>query len=73
MLQAQEACGVLEIDGALDQIYKLDTELVEVRRSANEGQLRPLPGETVSYARRHARTLVCAKKHSLLFYLNQIG
>lgn len=46
--KSEEAYGSLEIDSALDQLVTLDTELVEVKRSAQQGQLRPLPGETVS-------------------------
>jgi len=46
--KSEEAYGSLEIDSALDQLFTLDSELVEVRRWAQQGQLRPLPGETVS-------------------------
>ena len=44
--KSEEAYGSLEIDSALDQLFTLDSELVEVRRWAQQGQLRPLPGET---------------------------
>ncbi|CAH1788698.1 unnamed protein product [Owenia fusiformis] len=43
---AQDACVSLEIDGALDQIENLEKELDEVKRGANAGNLKPLPGET---------------------------
>ena len=46
--KAQEACGTLEIDGALDQVRLLGRELEEIKRTAASGGLVPLPGETVS-------------------------
>ena len=45
--QAQEVCGSLEIDSAIDIIKTLAKELVEAKREANQGQLFPLPGQTV--------------------------
>lgn len=48
MLQAQEACGPLEIDNALSMVRKLEKDVQETKASAEEGRLRPLPGETVS-------------------------
>ncbi|XP_071140342.1 talin-1-like isoform X1 [Mytilus edulis] len=44
--KSEEAYGSLEIDSALDQLQTLDSEMIEVKRSAQHGQLRPLPGET---------------------------
>jgi talin len=46
--KAQEACGSLEIDGALDQVHSLERDIDMIRVSARNGQLAPLPGETVS-------------------------
>ena len=46
--KAQEACGSLEIDGALDQLHALENELEAIKRAAVTGQLMPLPGESVS-------------------------
>ena len=47
--KAQEACGSLEIDGALFKVRKLEKDLEEVRKTAHRGNLVPLPGETVSH------------------------
>ncbi|XP_078579975.1 uncharacterized protein LOC144864098 isoform X5 [Branchiostoma floridae x Branchiostoma japonicum] len=44
--KAQDACGPLEIDSALDTIRQLDSDLVEIKKSAAEGQLVPLPDES---------------------------
>ena len=46
--KAQEACGSLEIEGALDQVKSHERELEEIRKTAAAGRLVPLPGETVS-------------------------
>lgn len=46
--KAQEACGSLEIDGALDQVHALERDLELIRTTAQNGQLVPLPGEDVS-------------------------
>ena len=46
--RAQEACGSLEIDGALYKVRQLERDLEEVRKTARGGNLMPLPGETVS-------------------------
>ncbi|KAG0722917.1 Talin-2 [Chionoecetes opilio] len=46
MGKAQEACGSLEIDSALDAIHGLTDDLQDLRRAAEIGTLRPLPGET---------------------------
>lgn len=45
--QAQEACGPLEIDNALNAVRGLEKDMQEAKASAAEGKLRPLPGETV--------------------------
>ncbi len=44
--KAQETCGSLEIDGAIDQVHGLQRELEELRKTASMGQLVPLPGQT---------------------------
>ncbi|XP_042206516.1 talin-2-like isoform X2 [Homarus americanus] len=44
--KAQEACGSLEIDSALDAIQGLSDDLSDLRNAAETGTLRPLPGET---------------------------
>ncbi|XP_041355718.1 talin-1-like [Gigantopelta aegis] len=44
--KAQEVCGTLEVDSAVDQVQNLDRELEEIRREAREGRLVPIPGET---------------------------
>lgn len=53
MIQAQEACGPLEIDNALSMVRKLEKDVQETKASAEEGRLRPLPGETVSPSTLH--------------------
>ncbi|XP_071498741.1 talin-1-like [Diadema antillarum] len=44
--KAQEACGAMEIDNALEMIHSLEDELDQVKRNAQQGNLHPLPGET---------------------------
>lgn len=46
--KAHEACGPLEIDSALKTVQTLKCELQDAKMSVIDGQLRPLPGETVS-------------------------
>mgnify|MGYP000109074649 CR=1 FL=1 len=46
--KAQEAMGFMELESALEEVRELDKELLEIKQSANNGSLRPLPGETVS-------------------------
>lgn len=46
--KTREATGGLEIESAIDIVKSLDDELAEFKRSADAGQLNPLPGETVS-------------------------
>ncbi|XP_035247969.1 talin-1 isoform X2 [Anguilla anguilla] len=45
--KAQEACGPLEIDNALSVVRGLEKDMQEAKTSANEGKLKPLPGETL--------------------------
>ena len=40
-------CGSLELESAMDVIKSLAKELAEVKREAAQGQLLPLPGQTV--------------------------
>ena len=40
-------CGSLELESAMDVIKGLAKELAEVKREAAQGQLLPLPGQTV--------------------------
>ncbi|GFY46974.1 talin-2 [Trichonephila inaurata madagascariensis] len=47
LLKAQEACGSLELENALDLIRGLDDELIAFRKAAENMELRPLPGETM--------------------------
>ncbi|XP_063053777.1 talin-2 [Engraulis encrasicolus] len=45
--KAHEACGPLEIDSALNTVQTLKNELLDAKKSALEGQLKPLPGESL--------------------------
>ncbi|XP_062403935.1 talin-2 [Sardina pilchardus] len=45
--KAHEACGPLEIDSALNTVQTLKNELLDAKKSAMEGQLKPLPGESL--------------------------
>ncbi|KAK6492675.1 talin-1 [Huso huso] len=45
--KAQEACGPLEIDNALNVVRNLEKDMQEAKASAVEGKLKPLPGETL--------------------------
>ena len=55
-VQAQEACGPLEIDNALSMVRGLEKDIQEAKASAEEGKLKPLPGETVRYTHTHTHT-----------------
>lgn len=48
LLKAHEACGPLEIDLALKTVQTLKSELQDAKMAVIDGQLKPLPGETVS-------------------------
>ncbi|XP_076439084.1 talin-1-like isoform X2 [Babylonia areolata] len=48
--KAQEACGSLELESAIDQLGGLDRELDDTKQSALAGRLCPLPGETAESA-----------------------
>lgn len=52
VLQAAEACGTLEIDSALDTVGSLGRDLEAYEKSAEDGKLLPLPGDTVSCQKR---------------------
>uniref|UniRef100_A0A3P9ACI2 Talin 2a n=1 Tax=Esox lucius TaxID=8010 RepID=A0A3P9ACI2_ESOLU len=45
--KAHEACGPLEIDSALNAVQTLRSELQDARMAAHDGQLKPLPGESL--------------------------
>uniref|UniRef100_A0A4W6C9T2 Talin 2 n=1 Tax=Lates calcarifer TaxID=8187 RepID=A0A4W6C9T2_LATCA len=45
--KAHEACGPLEIDSALKTVQTLKSELQDAKMSVIDGQLKPLPGETL--------------------------
>ncbi|XP_032062690.1 talin-1-like [Aythya fuligula] len=45
-LQAQEACGPLEIDSALGLVQSLERDLQEAKAATRDGKLKPLLGET---------------------------
>ena len=47
--KAQEACGNLETDSALDMIQALNAELESFRKACEAFQLKPLPGESVNF------------------------
>lgn len=47
LLKAQEACGSLELENALDLIRSLDDELLAFKKAAENMELKPLPGETM--------------------------
>ncbi|XP_056272061.1 talin-2-like isoform X2 [Pseudoliparis swirei] len=46
-LKAHEACGPLEIDSALKTVQTLKSELQDAKMSVIDGQLKPLPGESL--------------------------
>ncbi|XP_030587059.1 talin-2 [Archocentrus centrarchus] len=45
--KAHEACGPLEIDLALKTVQTLKSELQDAKMAVIDGQLKPLPGETL--------------------------
>uniref|UniRef100_A0A8C9LF93 Talin 2 n=1 Tax=Pavo cristatus TaxID=9049 RepID=A0A8C9LF93_PAVCR len=45
--KAHEACGPMEIDSALNTVQTLKSELQDAKMAAVDGQLKPLPGETL--------------------------
>ncbi|XP_013776088.1 talin-2-like [Limulus polyphemus] len=46
LAKAQEACGILELDSALDLINSLNDELDAFKKAVKAFDLKPLPGET---------------------------
>ncbi|XP_016086932.1 talin-2-like [Sinocyclocheilus grahami] len=46
-LEAHEACGPLEIDSALSAVQTLKSELQDAKMATLEGQLKPLPGQSL--------------------------
>ena len=55
--QAQDACGQLEIDNALTMVRDLEKDIQESKASAEEGKLKPLPGDTVKHTHTHIKGL----------------
>ncbi|XP_023231887.1 talin-2-like isoform X2 [Centruroides sculpturatus] len=47
IIKAQEACGTLEINSALEQIHDLNEELLAIKKAALSSNLKPLPGESI--------------------------
>ncbi|XP_051578035.1 talin-2-like [Myxocyprinus asiaticus] len=45
--KAHEACGPMEIDSALIAVQTLKNELQDAKMAATDGQLKPLPGESL--------------------------
>uniref|UniRef100_A0A4W4G1H2 Talin 2b n=1 Tax=Electrophorus electricus TaxID=8005 RepID=A0A4W4G1H2_ELEEL len=45
--KAHEACGPLEIDSALNAVQSLKNELQDAKMAALDGQLKPLPGDSL--------------------------
>ncbi|KAJ8248766.1 hypothetical protein GJAV_G00227510 [Gymnothorax javanicus] len=45
--KAHEACGPMEIDSALTSVQTLKNELQDAKMAATDGQLKPLPGESL--------------------------
>uniref|UniRef100_A0A8B9LGR1 Talin 2b n=1 Tax=Astyanax mexicanus TaxID=7994 RepID=A0A8B9LGR1_ASTMX len=45
--KAHEACGPLEIDSALNAVQTLKNELQDAKMAAFDGQLKPLPGDSL--------------------------
>ncbi|KAL7858184.1 hypothetical protein AOLI_G00182860 [Acnodon oligacanthus] len=45
--KAHEACGPLEIDSALSAVQTLKNELQDAKMAALDGQLKPLPGDSL--------------------------
>uniref|UniRef100_A0A8D3DIM8 Talin 2 n=1 Tax=Scophthalmus maximus TaxID=52904 RepID=A0A8D3DIM8_SCOMX len=45
--KAHDACGPLEIDSALKTVQTLKSELQDAKMSVIDGQLKPLPGESL--------------------------
>nr|XP_015199161.1 PREDICTED: talin-2 isoform X3 [Lepisosteus oculatus] len=45
--KAHEACGPMEIESALTAVQTLKNELQDAKMAAAEGQLKPLPGESL--------------------------
>ncbi len=64
--KAQESCGALEIDGALDQVRYLEKELEQAKKMAINGELRPLPGESVSLLLMLLRLCCQVKNHLVI-------
>lgn len=52
----------MEIDNALSTVRDLEKHIQEAKASAEEGKLKPLPGETV----RHTKTLSDSISHRVI-------
>lgn len=59
MSKAQEACGSLEMESAIDSIQALNEDLLSLKHSASDGSIRPLPGETAENAAQYLNN--CSK------------
>ncbi|XP_078056336.1 talin-2 isoform X1 [Mustelus asterias] len=57
--KAHEACGPMEIDSALHSVQTLRNELQDAKMAVADGQLKPLPGETLEKC---AQDLGCTSK-----------
>ena len=53
--KARDSCVTTEMDGALEQVQHLQDDLDDMQQAVNAGQLRPLPGETVSRGREKSK------------------
>ena len=73
-LQAAEACGSIEIDSALEGVKSLADDLEALERSADEGKLLPLPGESVSFVHLYflCKSNLDCNKHLLNLFF-QVG
>ncbi|XP_064164643.1 talin-1 isoform X1 [Anguilla rostrata] len=70
--KAQEACGPLEIDNALSVVRGLEKDMQEAKTSANEGKLKPLPGETLEKCSQDLGTSTKAVSSAIAQLLSEI-
>uniref|UniRef100_A0AAQ4R077 Talin 1 n=1 Tax=Gasterosteus aculeatus aculeatus TaxID=481459 RepID=A0AAQ4R077_GASAC len=70
--KAQEACGPLEIDNALSTVRDLEKHIQEAKASAEEGKLKPLPGETLEKCSQDLGTSTKAVSSAMAQLLSEV-
>nr|XP_015193068.1 PREDICTED: talin-1 isoform X1 [Lepisosteus oculatus]XP_015193073.1 PREDICTED: talin-1 isoform X1 [Lepisosteus oculatus] len=70
--KAQEACGPLEVDNALNVVRNLEKDMQEAKASAANGKLKPLPGETLEKCSQDLGTSTKAVSSAIAQLLSEV-